>query len=338
MPFATKCHLHVIIAMMLTCLMQATQAEPAVARIGNQTITLQELDQEGEDAIFDLQKELYDARLTILNDWIDKTVLTLEAEERGITVQALLEQESGANTATDDALVRAIAFGFGDPEDAEDPAMVDMIRERLRQGLHEMQRQALMQALRNKFAAKITLSKPERVSKLYQPSLDGLISFGRNDAPSRIVYFYDFNCAYCQDADMALEQIHASYPDDVQIVIRSARNDLNGDERRAEAGALCAARQGEFWGFHRALYPMDAEYPRSDLMSVAMELDLDLETFVTCLDQQVPLQREREEPADLGELRLVGTPAYVINGRKHTGLLDYEALRRLVGQGSGTSS
>ncbi len=66
---------------------------PVVATIGSKKITLAELDAKGQSANFQAYQDMYDARRGALMAMIDEMLTAEEAKSRGVTVEALIQQE-----------------------------------------------------------------------------------------------------------------------------------------------------------------------------------------------------------------------------------------------------
>ena len=68
-------------------------ASPVVATIGSKKITLSELDAKGQASNFQAYQEMYDARRGALMGMIDEVLIAEEAKSRGVTAEALVQQE-----------------------------------------------------------------------------------------------------------------------------------------------------------------------------------------------------------------------------------------------------
>lgn len=308
----------------------AASDDPTAVQIGNQKLALSQLDKQGEDKIFNSKIDLYKARLKTVSKWIDNTLIQIEAKKHGVSVEKLLDQEVYRSINVSNDMVKAILYGFTDDDIPSDPQVSENIRTHLMEGYKKFRRAEYLQKLRKKYHVKVLLKKPKKTEKHYNPSLDGLINMGPKNAQNTIVYFFDFNCSYCKEADGQLAQLQKLHPDQIHIVLRNARSAITKDERRAEAAAQCAAGQNQFWKYHQALYTMDEDYPKSELIRVARVLNLDMRSFESCLAMRTPEQLKRHEPDDLDSLHIYGTPTYFINGKKHTGALSRKELEGLI--------
>lgn len=154
---------------------------------------------------------------------------------------------------------------------------------------------------------------------------------GNPDAPVTIVEFSDFECPACGHAFGDLRELVRSRPD-VKLVFRhypldSSCNDrlqqqIHPDACRAAAAAECAGRLGRFWEYHDKLFEHQKALDRDSLFRYARELDLDIPTFRTCLDDPATMDRIAADVAAGTRLGIESTPTLFINGRRVQGALD----------------
>jgi hypothetical protein len=71
-------------------------SDPVVAKVGNKTITLSELDEVAKKKNFKVFQQLHSARSSALDEMIGDILLEKEAKARGMTKDALVKQEIDA--------------------------------------------------------------------------------------------------------------------------------------------------------------------------------------------------------------------------------------------------
>ena len=154
---------------------------------------------------------------------------------------------------------------------------------------------------------------------------------GPDDAPVTLVEYGDFECSYCGQAERAIRELLASHGDDVRYVWRHLPlNDVHPSAQLAAESAEAAAAQGKFWEMYDILLEhQDALGPR-DLARYANELGLDVERFRDELRRREYSTRVSEDVASADESGVSGTPTFFINGRRHYGSYDIDALTDTV--------
>ena len=96
-------------------------------------------------------------------------------------------------------------------------------------------------------------------------------------------------------------------------------------EQAAEA-AEAAAAQGRFWEMHDYLYEHQRNLTDADLHQYAQQLGLDVDRFDGELAQHIGEARVREDFMSGVRSGVNGTPTFYIDGKRHDGSYELEAL------------
>jgi Na+/H+ antiporter NhaA len=164
---------------------------------------------------------------------------------------------------------------------------------------------------------------------------------GPDDAPVTLLEYGDFECPYCGRAEQVIRELLSSVGSDVRYVWRHLPlNDVHPRAQLAAEASEAASAQGSFWEMHDALLADQESLRVSDLQRQAAELGLDLERFNDELHGHQHAGRVLEDVVSADESGVSGTPTFFINGRRHYGVYDIDALteavrsakRRLVAQ------
>jgi Na+/H+ antiporter NhaA len=153
---------------------------------------------------------------------------------------------------------------------------------------------------------------------------------GPDDAPVTLVEYGDLECPYCGQAEPTVRRLLADHGDLRYIWRHLPLRDVHPNAQLAAEATEAAGEQGAFWEMHDLLLAhQDALQPR-DLAGYAAELDLDIERFTEALRNHDYRDRVEAdvESADLSGV--TGTPTFFVNGRRHYGAYDLEALSAAV--------
>jgi Na+/H+ antiporter NhaA len=153
---------------------------------------------------------------------------------------------------------------------------------------------------------------------------------GPVDAPVTIVEYGDFECPYCGRAEPAVRDLLRDFADVRYVWRHLPLSDVHAHAEVAAEASEAAAVQGAFWPMHDLLlHHQDALEPE-DLMRYAESLGLDVDRFADDLNAGVGARRMSEdvEGADLSGVS--GTPTFFVNGRRHYGAYDLDALSTAV--------
>lgn len=150
-------------------------------------------------------------------------------------------------------------------------------------------------------------------------------SMGPKDAPITIVEFFDYNCGYCKRAFAPLMQVLRENSD-VRLVFKELPI-LNDDSRTAARIALSIGDQLQFLTFHTKLMTHRGPVNAAIIDKTLAEMQLTREAF-----DNPGLKRRAEEilaknDSLARELKINGTPAFLINGKLYPGALDAEGLQ-----------
>jgi protein-disulfide isomerase len=150
---------------------------------------------------------------------------------------------------------------------------------------------------------------------------------GPATAPVTLVEYGDYECPFCGAAHPILKQVRHVMGDDLRFAYRHfALSQIHPHAYQAAEAAEAAGAQGRFWEMHDLLFANQDRLGLRDLIGYAGALDLDLERFVTDLRGHAYAGRLREDFLSGVRSGVNGTPTFFVNGMRHDGGYDFEAL------------
>jgi len=158
---------------------------------------------------------------------------------------------------------------------------------------------------------------------IYQVSINGNPIKGDPDAPITIIEFSDFQCPFCARwYTDTLAQVQEDYLDTgkAKLVYRDHPLDsIHPNARPVHIAANCANEQEKFWDYHDILFERQAEWNRlsagdldNQIMEYATTLELDTQSFETCLSSQEIIDEINVDIADSLKVGATGTPTFFI--------------------------
>jgi protein-disulfide isomerase len=109
---------------------------------------------------------------------------------------------------------------------------------------------------------------------------------------------------------------------------------LGQESVRAAEATECAAEQDKFWPLHDTLfedmYADHSSYTDDKLIEFAKKIELDVETFSSCLASGRYSDLISQDRASIQELGVRGTPAFLINGIYLSGAQPYEVFQEVI--------
>jgi protein-disulfide isomerase len=153
---------------------------------------------------------------------------------------------------------------------------------------------------------------------------------GPEEAPVTLVEYGDFECPYCGQAEPVVREL-LSGSGDVRYVWRHLPlTDVHPNAQLAAEASEAAARQGAFWKMHDRLFDHQDALRPADLIAYANQLGLDLDRFREDLARHTGAVRVAEDVDSADLSGVSGTPTFFVNGRRHYGAYDIDALSGAV--------
>lgn len=141
---------------------------------------------------------------------------------------------------------------------------------------------------------------------------------GTEDAPIKIVEFFDYACPACQSLKPKLDKVMGAFQGQVVSYYKMfPLESIHPDSRSAAQAALAAQEQGKFAEMHELLFAKSPAHKREDVIGYARALGLDLTKFEADYAAASPkIDADLKQGDNLG---VKSTPTLYINGRKYSG-------------------
>lgn len=173
--------------------------------------------------------------------------------------------------------------------------------------------------------------------QIIQVSLDDDPVKGDPNAPLTIVEFSDFQCPFCMkfhtETLPLLEQNYIN-TGKVKFVYRDFPiQSIHPNAVPAALASECADDQGKFWEFHDMIFVNQKAWERQDVtqsiqtfQQYAVELDLDMGAFNSCLSSGKYLDEINKDLQDGRNYGVTGTPGFFI-GNEKTGFIKIQGAQ-----------
>lgn len=139
---------------------------------------------------------------------------------------------------------------------------------------------------------------------------------GAPHAVATVVEYGDFECPNCKQAQPAVKLLLERFAGRVRFVYRHfPLEDVHPHALGAAQAAECAGGQGKFWEMHDLLFAHQDHLRTVDLRRYAEQLGLDMARYTAEMDDEVYLQRVREQLQGGLDSGVRATPAFFVNGR-----------------------
>jgi protein-disulfide isomerase len=153
---------------------------------------------------------------------------------------------------------------------------------------------------------------------------------GPLEAPVTVVEYGDFECPYCGQAEPTVRELLAERGDVRYVWRHLPLRDVHPRAEIAARASEAAAAQGAFWPLHDRLLDHQDELRPADLERHAADLGLDVERFRSDLHSPLLAERVAADLDSADRSGVSGTPTFFVNGRRHYGAYDIDALSKDV--------
>lgn len=307
-------------------------SDAVVAEIDGVKLTRADFERKNPVRLFQARNTFHEAERKAVDEFIEESVLELQAKKENVTVAELIERHVNGKIAQDpsDEALRVYFEGIDttEPFEVARPKIADYLRQRR----IAKAKTAYVQSLRAQANIAIRLSPPRA-----QVSLKGTHVRGSQTAPVLVVEYADYECPYCQQIQPALDKLKTEYKEKLAFAYKDVPMPNHPRAQKASEAAHCAGVQGKYWEYHDLIVTGKAlEVPK--LKDNARELKLDTLAFDKCLDSGERAEVVKTHMTEAQTLGLPGTPSFFINGRFFSGALSYEKLREIVEEELGASA
>lgn len=298
------------------------------AKVGDETITTDDLERAAAVRLLRVRTEIYEARRAALDERIAQILVERRAAAAKLTATAWLDREVAARFVSPTPAEVAKSYESATGEFRSLPQAQGMAD--LAQAMGEVRRRemrsTILRELREGAEVEVTLAPP----RLEQRDLGGSVVHGADDAPVTMVVFEDYQCPFSAQLAPVLASLRERYPARLRIIHQDLPLPMHREAKKAAEAVACANEEGRFWEMAGRLYQNQKALGRAALEDHAEAAGLDRARFVSCLDSGRQSRTWTEGIAAARRYDVRGTPTLFINGRLVTGGRDEESLVRII--------
>ena len=154
-----------------------------------------------------------------------------------------------------------------------------------------------------------------------------------NDCLVKIVEHSEYQCPYCSRVPEIAKKIleDERFKGKVVWVVRDFPLDFHPRAEPAAIAARCAGFQGKFWPMYHELFANQRNLSDKDFEKYANKIKLDMKQYKSCVNSPERAKKIIAENMKAAQkIGITGTPGFVVNGRKITGLLPEAEFKKLV--------
>lgn len=286
-----------------------------LATVNDKQITMGDIENSLRPLIFNVQEQIYALRKQDLELKINDTLLSQEAQKKGVTTRALLETEVNAKVPrVTDAEAQAFYNENKDRISGDFAQTKAQIVQYMQERKEQEATLAFAGQLRRASTIQTNLTAPE--SPAFAIATDDQPVKGTANALVTIVAFTDFECPSCARQHPVLDQIVNEFGDRVRLVVRDFPLSQHANARKAAEAAEAAREQGKYWEYATVLFRNQSALGVDKLKQYASDLGLDRARFDASLDSGKFADKVQRDLVDGRKLGVSGTPTLYINGKR----------------------
>jgi Na+/H+ antiporter NhaA len=153
---------------------------------------------------------------------------------------------------------------------------------------------------------------------------------GPADASVTLVEYGDFECPYCGQAEPIVRELLAGDGDLRYVWRHLPLTDVHPRAEVAAEASEAAEAQDSFWDYHALLFAHQDALTPKQLVGYAEQLGLDAGRFRRELREGEHAGRVARDVESAELSGVAGTPTFFVNGARHHGAYDVDALKAAV--------
>ncbi len=154
--------------------------------------------------------------------------------------------------------------------------------------------------------------------------------WGNPEAPVTVVEFADFQCPACRESAFHLRGALFEFRDKVRFYFMNFPLQQHRMAASAAAAGVCAARMGDFWGYHDDLFRNQVSLGRTLYLSLAENHGWDQQAFAACMDSDTTRARVEADRQEGMNVQVPSTPTILINGRRVSYWKNTDFIRAVI--------
>ena len=156
---------------------------------------------------------------------------------------------------------------------------------------------------------------------------------GPEDADVTVVEYGDYECPHCGRAYPIVQQVQKKFGEQLRFAFRNfPLGQMHPHAEAAAEVAEFAGVHGKFWEMHDQLFENQEHLGEGLFLALAKELRLSTSAMRQALEQKTFQTRVRADFTSGIQSGVNGTPTFFINGLRHNGSFDFDALVSAIQQ------
>lgn len=301
-----------------------------VAKIGNESVTEDEVFGDVKSEIYEAEKKLYDLKFGALKAKLLKKMIDQDPRKKNLTNDQFLEKFIASKVKVSDAQVSKFSKERKIPKKHLNAQMTERIKKFLAVDAKKKAIDLWMGEKTAKNPVEVYLRKPKR--PVYNITAGNAPFTGNSNAKVTIVEYSDFQCPFCVKGAKVIADLKKKYGNKVKIAFKNFPLPFHSHAKLAAEASLCAFDQGKgkFWKMHDAMFADQAKLDRTGLVATAKSLGMNSSDFEKCIDSHKHMAQVDKDIADGKKNGVKSTPTFFVNGQLINGAHPIEVFSEII--------
>ncbi|MBU0907801.1 MAG: DsbA family protein [Nanoarchaeota archaeon] len=153
---------------------------------------------------------------------------------------------------------------------------------------------------------------------------------GNRDAELTIIEFGCYVCPYTNDAEETVKAVLDYYKGRVNLQFIVYPLPAHEFSYESSMASKCAEEQGKYEEYHEKLFEQNLVFTSQTFMNVALELELDVGQFESCMENQTYASDIEKDKALAVAAGVKGTPTFFVNEQEIIGPKPFKTFKTVI--------
>ena len=305
--------------------------DPGVAaKVGDITVTNQELQDGIESDLFEAESKVFDIQFNRLKSILLQKFMDRDPRKQSLSNDDFLAKYISQNVSISEKEIDAFIKDQNIPAEHINPQVKEKIKNYLEMERKKESVDKWLAEQTKKDQVEVYMQKPRRPS--FPLEVGNAPFAGGKDAKVTIIEFSDFQCPFCAKGADILNQLKKKYGKSVKVAFKNFPLPFHNHAEKAAVASLCANEQSAdlFWKMHDTMFANQDALDPVGLKGLAKKAGLKVDQFEKCLTENKYLAQVQADMEEGRKIKVKSTPTFFINGQLINGAQPIDVFTELV--------
>lgn len=305
--------------------------DPGVAaKVGDITVTNQELQDGIESDLFEAESKVFDIKFNRLKSILLQKFMDRDPRKQGLSNDDFLSKYISQNVSISEKEIDAFIKDQNIPAEHINPQVKEKIKNYLEMERKKESVDKWLAEQTKKDQVEVYMQKPRRPS--FPLEVGNAPFAGGKDAKVTIIEFSDFQCPFCAKGADILNQLKKKYGKSIKVAFKNFPLPFHNHAEKAAVAGLCANEQSAdlFWKMHDTMFAHQDALDPVGLKGLAKKAGLKVDQFEKCLADNKYLAQVQADMEEGRKIKVKSTPTFFVNGQLINGAQPIDVFTELV--------